>query len=119
MLAAGDQRTRTGRRDHAMLTLAIQTGLRVSELTALTCADVRLKTGPHVHCTGKGRKERDTPLLPSTVRALRPWLTDPPAQPSTPLFPGPAPGLTREPVVMPPATALPLYGPGPELPGSA
>src|SRR5216684_3405287 len=62
LLAACDQRTRTGRRDHAMLALAVQAGLRVSELTGLTCADVRLKTGPHVHCTGKGRKERDTPL---------------------------------------------------------
>src|SRR5258708_5414117 len=90
MLAACDQRTRTGRRDHAMLTLAIQTRLRVSELTALTCADVRLKTGPHVHCTGKGRKERDTPLLPSTVRALRAWLTERAGQPCDPLFPGPA-----------------------------
>jgi integrase len=88
LLAACDQRSRTGRRDHAMLALAIQTGLRVSELTGLTCADIRLKTGPHVHCTGKGRKERDTPLLPATTRILRAWLAERGGQPGDPLFPG-------------------------------
>src|SRR6266702_988510 len=83
-------RTRTGRRDHAMLALAIQAGLRVSELTGLTCADIRLRTGPHVHCTGKGRKERDTPLLPATTRILRAWLAERAGQPGDPLFPGPS-----------------------------
>jgi len=90
MLAACDQATRTGRRDHAMLALAVQAGLRVSELTSLTCADIRLQTGPHVHCTGKGRKERDTPLLPATVRILRAWLAERRGQPCDPLFPGPS-----------------------------
>src|SRR6266849_2484351 len=90
LLAACDQRTRTGRRDHAMLALAVPAGLRVSALTGLTCADVRLKTGPHVHCTGKGRKERDTPLLPATTRILRAWLAERGGQPGDPLFPGPS-----------------------------
>ena len=90
MLAACDQATRTGRRDHAMLALAVQSGLRVSELTSLTCADIRLQTGPHVHCTGKGRKERDTPLLPGVVRILKAWLAERGGQPGDPLFPGPA-----------------------------
>jgi len=90
LLAACDQRTRTGRRDHAMLTLAVQAGLRVSELTGLTCDSIRLKTGPHVHCTGKGRKERDTPLLPATARILRAWLAERAGQPGDPLFPGPS-----------------------------
>jgi integrase/recombinase XerD len=54
LLAACDQSTRTGRRDHAMLALAVQSGLRVSELTSLTCADIRIQAGPHVRCTGKG-----------------------------------------------------------------
>ena len=54
LLAACDQSTRAGRRDHAMLALAVQAGLRVSELTSLTCADIRIQAGPHVHCTGKG-----------------------------------------------------------------
>jgi len=90
LLAACDQRTRTGRRDHAMLTLTIQAGLRVSELTGLTCDSIRLKTGPHVHCTGKGRKERDTPLLPATTRILRAWLAERAGQPGDPLFPGPS-----------------------------
>lgn len=90
MLAACDQSTRTGRRDHAMLSLAVQAGLRVSELTGLTCADIRTQTGPHVHCTGKGRKERDTPLLPATVRILKAWLTERGGQPGDIVFPGPS-----------------------------
>src|SRR4029453_16529076 len=58
LLAAPDRTTWTGRRDHALLLLAIQTGLRISELTGLTIADVSLGAGAHVHCLGKGRKER-------------------------------------------------------------
>jgi integrase/recombinase XerD len=90
LLAACDQSCRTGRRDHAMLALAVQAGLRVSELTSLTCADIRTQAGPHVHCTGKGRKERDTPLLPATVRILKSWLAERGGQPGDPLFPGPS-----------------------------
>ena len=90
LLAACDQSTRTGRRDHAMLAVAVQAGLRVSELISLTCADIRLQAGPHVHCTGKGRKERDTPLLPGAVRILRAWLAERGGQPGDPLFPGPS-----------------------------
>ena len=90
LLAACDQETRTGRRDHAMLALAVQAGLRVSELTSLTCADIRIQAGPHVHCTGKGRKERDTPLLPATVRIMKAWLAERGGQPGDPLFPGPS-----------------------------
>ena len=90
MLAACDQETRTGRRDHAMLALAVQAGLRVSELTGLTCSDIRIQAGPHVHCTGKGRKERDTPLLPATVRILKSWLAERGGQPGDVLFPGPS-----------------------------
>src|SRR5207248_8388291 len=63
LLASPDRSTRTGRRDHALLLLAIQTGLRASELTRLTCGDIHLGSGPHVSCHGKGRKDRITPLL--------------------------------------------------------
>ena len=73
-----------------MLALAVQAGLRVSELTGLNCADIRIQTGPHVHCTGKGRKERDTPLLPATVRILKAWLAERGGQPGDVLFPGPS-----------------------------
>ena len=62
---------RTGRRDHAWILLAIQTGLRASELTGLTCGDVHLGTGAYVACHGKGRKDRITPLAPETVTTLR------------------------------------------------
>src|SRR5260370_37477496 len=72
------------------MALDVQSGLRVSELTSLTWADIRLQAGPHVHCTGKGRKERDTPLLPGAVRILRAWLAERSGQPGDPLFPGPS-----------------------------
>ncbi len=87
LLAAPDRGTWTGRRDHAMLLLATQTGLRVSELTALTCGDLHLGTGPHVNCHGKGRKDRITPLTPNTVTVLRHWLAERAEQSTDPLFP--------------------------------
>jgi integrase/recombinase XerD len=74
LLASCDRTTWTGRRDHAMLVLAVQTGLRMSELVGLRCQDLVFGTGPHVHCVGKGRKERRTPLLPLTVKVMRAWL---------------------------------------------
>jgi integrase/recombinase XerD len=61
LLDAPDRDCWTGRRDHTMLMLAAQTGLRASELTGLTCADVHLQTGAHVHTIGKGRRARITP----------------------------------------------------------
>jgi integrase/recombinase XerD len=67
--------------------LAVQTGLRISELTALTIADVALGTGAHVHTIGKGRKERRTPLVPLTVTVLRVWLAERRGSPPDPLFP--------------------------------
>jgi integrase/recombinase XerD len=87
LLAACERTTWTGRRDHAMLVLAVQTGLRISELAGLTCGDVVLGTGAHVHCAGKGRKERRTPLVPLTVSVLRVWLAERKGSPSDPLFP--------------------------------
>lgn len=74
LLAAPDQRTWAGRRDHALLLLAVQTGLRLSELTALRREDIRLETGAHVHVLGKGRKERCTPLAKPTRAVLQAWM---------------------------------------------
>jgi integrase/recombinase XerD len=87
LLAACDRTTWTGRRDHALFALAVQTGLRISELQSLACGDIFLGAGPHVHCVGKGRKERRTPLLPRTVDILRAWLTERTGAPPDPLFP--------------------------------
>lgn len=87
LLAAPDGQTWIGRRDRTLLLLAVETGLRVSELIQLTPQDVQLGTGPHVHCLGKGRKERCTPLTTQTVTALRAWLQESQPQPSEPLFP--------------------------------
>jgi integrase/recombinase XerD len=88
LLAAPDRATRAGRRDHAMLHLAVVTGLRVSELTALTRDSIHLGAGPHVTCHGKGPKQRVTPLTPAAVTVLREWLKEIPAEPGQPLFPG-------------------------------
>ncbi len=87
LLAAPDCSRWIGRRDHALLTLAIQTGLRVTELTNLRCHDVHLGTGPHVQTTGKGRKHRATPLTARTVAVLRGWLKEHKGPPDQPLFP--------------------------------
>lgn len=87
VLSSCDQTTWTGRRDHAMFTLTIQAGLRISELAALTRADITLSAGANVPTVGKGRKERRTPLLPATKTALRAWLGERPGAPGDPLFP--------------------------------
>jgi integrase/recombinase XerD len=87
LLAAPDQATWLGRRDHALLLLAVQTGLRVSELTSLTCGDVHLGPGAHVRCHGKGRKDRATPLTRQTASILRVWLAERGRLPAGPLFP--------------------------------
>ena len=76
LLAAPDQRTWLGRRDHAFLLVAVQTGLRVSEMTGLTRQDLVLGTGAHVRVIGKGRKERCTPLARSTRAVLHAWLRE-------------------------------------------
>lgn len=87
LLAAPDRSRWIGRRDHALLTLAIQTGLRVTELTSLRCQDAHLGTGAHVQTIGKGRKQRATPLTRQTVSVLREWLKERDEQPDQPLFP--------------------------------
>jgi site-specific recombinase XerD len=87
LLAAPDRTTWLGRRDHALLLLACQTGLRVSELTSLTRSDVQLSAGAHLRCHGKGRKDRATPLTSQTVKVLRVWLAEHDGTPSDPLFP--------------------------------
>ena len=76
LIGAADLATRSGRRDPMLLLLAVQTGLRVSELINLACGDVALGTGAHVRCIGKGRKERSTPLRKDCVQALRVWLSE-------------------------------------------
>jgi integrase/recombinase XerD len=76
LLTAPDRTTRLGRRDHALLLLAIQTGLRLSELIGIRRCDIVLTSGAHVRCYGKGRKERCTPLTKQTVAVLKNWLKE-------------------------------------------
>jgi integrase/recombinase XerD len=87
LLAAPNRATWAGRRDHAFLLTAVQTGLRVSEMTGLCRSDVVLRAGAHIHCSGKGRKERCTPLTKQAVGILRSWLREPQRSSDDFLFP--------------------------------
>jgi site-specific recombinase XerD len=87
LVDAPDLRRWEGRRDRALLLLDAQTGLRVSELTGLTCGDVCLGTGAHVRCEGKGRKQRAVPLTADTEAVLAVWLTERNGLRDEPLFP--------------------------------
>ncbi len=91
LLEAPNQATWIGRRDCTLLLLAVETGMRVSELTHLTCSDVHLgdgiNAGSYVHCEGKGRKERCTPINGDTVTRVRNWLAERCGGPADPLFP--------------------------------
>ena len=87
LLAAPDPLTWLGRRDHALLALMIQTGVRVSELVGLRIGDVHLGVGAHIRVTGKGRKKRAIPLTGETVAVLRAWLKERRGQSDEPLFP--------------------------------
>ena len=87
LLAVPNPSTWIGRRDRTLLLVAVQTGLRVSELIGLNCQDVVLGTGAHVRCLGKGRKQRCTPLRPETVKMLDAWLRERHGVPGDPVFP--------------------------------
>ena len=87
LLRAPNPRTRTGRRDRTLLLVAVQTGLRASELIGLRCEDVQLGASAHVRCHGKGRKERCTPLRKDAAAALRAWLKERRGESTDPVFP--------------------------------
>jgi integrase/recombinase XerD len=89
LLASPDRSRRLGRRDHAFLVLALQTGLRASELSTLRIQDLYLGTGAYAHCTGKGRKERTTPLTKRTVTVMKDYLAERGGQAADPVFAGP------------------------------
>jgi integrase/recombinase XerD len=87
VVSAPDRATWSGRRDHALLVVALRTGLRLSELTGLRCRDLELRTPAHVKCLGKGRKRRDTPIDKPTVKVLRSWLQERQGKADDSLFP--------------------------------
>jgi len=87
LLAAPDRSTWSGRRDHAFILTAVQTGLRVSEIMGLKREDLSLEAGAHVRVIGKGRKERCVPLAKSTRKVLKAWLREPQRGEDTVLFP--------------------------------
>ena len=88
LLGAPDRGRWSGRRDHTLLLVAVQTGLRASELLGLRIADLHLGAGAHVSCQGKGRKQRITPLTAEAARCLSVWLAERRGQDADPLFPG-------------------------------
>jgi site-specific recombinase XerD len=87
LLAAPDRTRWEGRRDHALIAVALQTGLRLSELTGIRCSEIELGNGAHIRCTGKGRKQRCVPLTSATVAILRTWLRERAGMPHEPAFP--------------------------------
>jgi integrase/recombinase XerD len=87
LLGAPNRNTWLGRRDHGLLLTAVQTGLRLSEITSLRQSDIFLQSGAHVRCQGKGRKERCTPLAKPTVSVLAAWVTEQGKDSSKILFP--------------------------------
>jgi site-specific recombinase XerD len=87
LLSAPDQSTWIGRRDRTILLLALQTGLRVSELINLRCRDIELEMGAHISCEGKGRKQRCTPLRRDTVKTIAAWLKERAGSDDDPVFP--------------------------------
>lgn len=87
LLQAPNTQTWAGRRDRTLLIVAVQTGLRASELISLRCEDVQLGAGAHLCCHGKGRKERCTPLRKDAAGVLRAWLKERRGEPSVPVFP--------------------------------
>lgn len=86
LLSVPDTSSFLGRRDHALLFVLVQAGLRVSELVGLSCGDVLLGTGACLRCLGKGRKQRATPLTSATRQVLASWLTERQGEASDPLF---------------------------------
>jgi len=87
LLSATDQQTWIGQRDHALLLTAVQTGLRLSEITGLRHQDVSIGPGAHVCCVGKGRKQRSTPLVKTTANVLKAWIQREGREDSRFLFP--------------------------------
>jgi integrase/recombinase XerD len=87
LLAAPDRKNWLGRRDHALLLVAIQTGLRVSELVRLRVEDLVLETPSYLRCIGKGRKERCVPLTRPVTTSLLAWLKEQRLEPTGPVFP--------------------------------
>ena len=96
LLDGPDHETWIGRRDRALLLVAVQTGLRVSELTALRRQDVTCGAGAHVRCHGKGRKLRCTPLRHDVTQILEAWLRERPPAPDEPVFPSSRGGRMSE-----------------------
>jgi site-specific recombinase XerD len=88
LLGAPDRGSWLGRRDHALMLLLIQTGLRVSELTNLRLRDVSLKRpGAYCRVIGKGRKTRSQPLTTETVQVLHDWFSERQGEVDDPAFP--------------------------------
>ncbi|MBU6409146.1 MAG: tyrosine-type recombinase/integrase [Verrucomicrobia bacterium] len=87
LLAATDDDTWTGRRDHLLILLLYNTGARISELLALRVQDLVGTPARQVQLQGKGRKHRTLPLWSQTQRCLRRWIRENRLAPLMPLLP--------------------------------
>ena len=87
LLAAPDLSRWEGRRDRALIASAVQTGLRLSELTGIRCGDIQLGNGAHVRCTGKGENSAASPSPPQPLPSSRSWIERTRRSPDDPLFP--------------------------------
>jgi len=87
LIAAPDQSSVMGRRDHLLLVVTIETGMRVSEIVRLCVGDVTIAATSQIRCIGKGRKERITPLGRTTAPLLRHWIEERGDPQTAPLFP--------------------------------
>jgi len=93
LLAAPDRATWIGHRDRTLLQVALQTGLRNTEIRTLRRRDVELGVGAHVRCLGKGRKARCTPLRHDVAAAVKAWLLERGGGLDDPVFPSSRGGL--------------------------
>jgi len=93
IIAAPDPATWIGRRDRTLLLVAVQSGLRNTELRSLRRRDVALGVGSHLRCSGKGRKTRSTPLRRDVAIALEAWLVEQAAGPDASVFPSSRGGI--------------------------
>ena len=73
LLAAPDSATTRGLRDRAILETFYATGLRVSELAALTLDSLHFDA-EYIRCVGKGDKERVVPIGGRAIAAVQAWL---------------------------------------------
>ena len=86
ILAQPDQSRIEGQRDHVLLAILYNTGVRIQEALNLSRQAIRLEPPFHVRLLGKGRKTRICPLWPETASLLKALLKRWPREDNEPIF---------------------------------